>query len=132
MLKLPAGAEYSLLAMTHLAATYRTGEPAKAAEVAEAAGIPLSFLERLLSQLRAAGLIESTRGPGGGHRLARPPEAISAAEVLEVILGPSAVGGQLRFLWERCERVLGEVLGLSLAELADELRREQDVEDYQI
>ena len=132
MLKLPAGAEYSLLAMTHLAETYRTGELAKAAEVADAAGIPLSFLERLLSQLRAAGLIESTRGPGGGHRLARPPEAITAGEALEVILGPSVIGGRLAFLWERCERVLSEVLGVSLAELADELRREQDVANYQI
>ncbi|MBM3473123.1 MAG: Rrf2 family transcriptional regulator [Armatimonadetes bacterium] len=132
MLKMPAGAEYSLLAMAHLASAYSADERVKAAELAQAQGVPLSFLERLLAQLSAGGLVDSTRGPGGGHRLSRPPEATRVSEVLEAILGPSASHGPLAFLWDRCERALSEVLSLSLAELAEELDRERDVADYQI
>jgi Rrf2 family protein len=132
MLKLPAGVEYSLLAMLHLAERHGEGRLVKAAEIAEAEDVPLSFLERLLAQLRAGGLLESTRGPGGGHRLSRSPDSITAAEVLEAILGPKAAGGRLGFLWKRCEAALAEVLEVSLDELAREWRSGVDVADYQI
>jgi Rrf2 family protein len=132
MLKMPAGAEYSLLATAHLATAYGADQPVKAAELAHAQGAPLSFLERLLAQLSAAGLVDSMRGPGGGHRLSRPPEATTVGEVLEAILGPSGSHGPLAFLWDRCESALSQVLSLSLAELAEELGRERDVADYQI
>jgi len=132
MFRLPAGADYSLLAMLHLADRYATGELVKAADVAAAQDIPLPFLERLLAQLRSAGLLESMRGPGGGHRLSRLPESITAYQVVEAILGPGSNSGRLGFLWKRCEGALGEVLSLPLSELANEWRREARVADYQI
>src|ERR1700749_4441077 len=44
--------------------------------VAEAEHLPLSYLEHLVAKLRKAGLVTSTRGAHGGHRLARPAEGI--------------------------------------------------------
>jgi Rrf2 family protein len=45
--------------------------------------------------LRQAGLIESRRGPDGGHLLARPAAQIALADVIRAIDGPLAgVGGR--------------------------------------
>jgi len=44
-----------------------------------------ALVRRMLSMLRAAGLVETQLGPGGGARLARPPEQISLLEVYQAI-----------------------------------------------
>ena len=52
-------------------------------------------------RLRRAGLVASVRGPGGGYRLARTPETIRVAEILEAVdetvsamhIGAGASGG---------------------------------------
>jgi Rrf2 family protein len=120
--------------MVHLARRDGSRPTVKAAAIAEAEGIPPAFLERLLTDLRGAGLIESVRGPSGGHRLARPPEAITLSEVLAALMGRPTAGGteRLGFLWDRCRQALEEVLSGTVAELADELGRRREVEDYQI
>ena len=51
-------------------------------------GIPVSYLNQLLITLRRAGLIESLRGPQGGHRLARTPETITFLDILTALEGP--------------------------------------------
>ena len=51
-------------------------------------GIPLPTAQKLVSRLSAAGLLESTRGTGGGVRLSRPPAAISLADIVEAVEGP--------------------------------------------
>ena len=45
----------------------------------------LSYLEQLFSALRRAGLVESTRGPGGGYMLARPAQQITVAEIIVAV-----------------------------------------------
>jgi FeS assembly SUF system regulator len=50
--------------------------------------IPLPTAQKLVSKLSAAGLLESTRGVGGGVRLSRPPAAISLADIVEAVEGP--------------------------------------------
>ena len=62
-----------------------------AGELAEAADVPRKFLEAILTQLRDGGLVESRRGPAGGHRLVRAPEEVTAADVIRVIDGPLAM-----------------------------------------
>src|SRR5436190_24066922 len=59
-----------------------------AREIAEAQDIPLRFLEQQLGALHKAGLVESFRGAGGGCRLARAPEEIRVADVVDAIEGP--------------------------------------------
>lgn len=54
-------------------------------------GLPRKFLEAILIELKQAEITESVRGRDGGHRLCRPPEAISLAEVVRAIDGPLAM-----------------------------------------
>lgn len=79
---------HALHAMLHLA---RTEGSVTAAEIAEAEGIPRKFLEQILAQLKARGLVIGKRGPSGGYVLARGPAEISFAEVLRAIDGPLAL-----------------------------------------
>ncbi|MEV0944615.1 Rrf2 family transcriptional regulator [Micromonospora wenchangensis] len=65
------------------------GELVKAASLARAQGIPLSFLQGILLDLRRAGLLHSHRGTEGGYALTRPASQISVGDVLR------AVGGSL-------------------------------------
>ena len=46
---------------------------------------------KLLKQLHHAGLVNSTRGTRGGYQLARDPESISAAAILDALEGPIAL-----------------------------------------
>jgi Rrf2 family protein len=79
--------EYGLRALIDLTQHYGQG-PVTSADIARRQMIPLNYLNQLLLILRNAGLIRSTRGPGGGHELARPPESITMGEVLDVLEGP--------------------------------------------
>jgi Rrf2 family transcriptional regulator, cysteine metabolism repressor len=60
------------------------------AEIAEHDGLPLAYLEHLVARLRKAGLIDSRRGSRGGYMLARAPEEITMAEVVEALEGSIA------------------------------------------
>ena len=79
-------AEYGVRVMVDLA---RRGgaEPVALAEIAEAEGLPLAYLEHLVARLRRAGLVESRRGAHGGYLLAREPAQITMAEVVEALEG---------------------------------------------
>ena len=46
---------------------------------------------KLLKQMHRAGLVNSTRGTHGGYQLARDPENISAASILDALEGPLAL-----------------------------------------
>ena len=47
--------------------------------------------QQIFLPLKGAGLVQSTRGATGGYALAKPPEAISLADVMEVLEGPTQV-----------------------------------------
>ncbi|MGH3670469.1 MAG: RrF2 family transcriptional regulator, partial [Pseudonocardiaceae bacterium] len=89
-MQISARADYALRALCVLA-TAPDQCSVKADEIASAQGIPRTFLDGILIELRRAGLIESRRGPEGGHRLARPAYAISLADVIRVTDGPLAL-----------------------------------------
>ena len=77
-------------AIRALACLARCGEDWHLAkEVAECCTVPLPYLQKVLLDLRRAGLVEAKRGYQGGFRLARPPEEISLFEVIEAV-EPSA------------------------------------------
>ena len=67
----------------------------RAESIANAQGIPQRFLENILSDLRHAGLVQSIRGAEGGHKLSRPAEALTVADVIRAVDGPlAAVRGE--------------------------------------
>ena len=70
-----------------LARHYNQG-PVQSSDIAARQAIPEAYLEQLLTVLRKGGLIRSTRGPHGGHELARPPAEISVGDVIAALEGP--------------------------------------------
>jgi len=60
-------------------------------EIAEATGISLPTVSKILKILVKSGVLNSVRGARGGYRLARAPEKISVAEVICALEGPIAV-----------------------------------------
>lgn len=78
---LSATGQYALRALIHLA-TAPPGQFVLGRELARLGGIPRNYLSKILLVLNNAGLIEASRGSGGGYRLRRPPREISLAEVI--------------------------------------------------
>ena len=64
----------------------RTAEATGAADIAERLGAQRRGIEPVLQALTRAGLLDSTRGPRGGYRLARAPRAISLIEAVDAVL----------------------------------------------
>ncbi len=85
--KLSMRSDYGARAVIDLACRYGEG-PVQSADIAAREAIPEAYLEQLLTTLRRAGLIRSSRGPRGGHELAREPSAISFADVISALDGP--------------------------------------------
>ena len=88
MLKLTKKADYGLIALKHLAAVPGKAGTASAKEIADAYGIPLPLLAKILQKLTKTGLLLSVPGSSGGYKLARRPDKISALEVIHAIDGP--------------------------------------------
>jgi FeS assembly SUF system regulator len=81
--------DYGTVVLAHLASTQ--GAVCSAADVAEATGIAVPTVSKLLKSLGRAGLVTSTRGANGGYRLARDPQRISAASVIDALEGPVSI-----------------------------------------
>jgi Rrf2 family iron-sulfur cluster assembly transcriptional regulator len=87
--------------------------PVALASIGERQRISLSYLEQLFSRLRKAGIVESTRGPGGGYTLGRPATQISVADIVGAVDEPAddaveAEGGHTRELWQRLNSAMLE------------------------
>lgn len=82
-----AKADYAVRAVVELAES-RQDSPRKVDDVAKAQGIPVSFLENILTQLRSSGIVRSQRGPEGGYWLAQPPEEVNLAQIIRAVEGP--------------------------------------------
>jgi Rrf2 family iron-sulfur cluster assembly transcriptional regulator len=96
-------------------------------------------LEQLFSKLRRQGLVDSTRGPGGGYNLARPLEATSVAEIIVAVdepLDATQCGGKencnddrrcmTHELWASLNEKMHEYLNsVSLADLVQQQQRQR-------
>ena len=144
VMKISAKTEYACVAMLELAANYGSAEPVPIRAIAERHGVPARFLVQILLQLKAAGLVTSTRGAAGGYHLACPPADVSLGQVMDVIGGsasavrdPSASAESpavkvLMKAWRDVADEVGEMLGrITFAELADRAK-EEDSMGYQI
>src|SRR3954451_5994482 len=85
-------AEYGVRLLVELG-RHGSQEPVSLKAIAEAEGLPLAYLERIVALLKKAELVESQRGAHGGYRLARPAADITmdqAVLALEGVVAPMA------------------------------------------
>jgi Rrf2 family iron-sulfur cluster assembly transcriptional regulator len=126
-MRLSTKSRFAVNALIDLALREQAG-PVALAAIASRQQISLSYLEQLFSRLKRDGLVESTRGPGGGYTLARRTGEISLADIVNAVESPAAEAddalaraGLARELWARLDRVmLQHMEGIFLAELVDE------------
>jgi Rrf2 family transcriptional regulator, cysteine metabolism repressor len=136
-----AKTEYGVRLMVALGRDSQDG-PTSLKAIAEAEGLPLSYLEHVVASLKRAGLVTSSRGAHGGYRLARPAADIAMDEVvlaLEGAIAPmecfvqvptdrvscshqgeSSATCSTRLLWMRVQSgVVRALQGTTLAELVE-------------
>jgi Rrf2 family protein len=89
-LRISAKADYAVRAAIELAVAHGASRATKGDAIGAAQGIPRKYLERVLGELRDAGLVCSQRGTEGGYWLARPPDEITVADVLRAVDGALA------------------------------------------
>ena len=131
MLRIGKLTDYATVILANLASD--RARRLNAATLAERTHIAPPTVAKLLKQLHRAGLVNSTRGLRGGYELARPPEEISAAAILDALEGPfaltecSAGSGQCGIehtcsvgrAWQRMSATIRRSLNeVSLAQLA--------------
>ncbi|MCC6177346.1 MAG: Rrf2 family transcriptional regulator [Chloroflexi bacterium] len=144
-MKLSMRSDYGVRAVVELARRYGEG-PVQSGEIAAREAIPEAYLEQLLTSLRKAGLVRSSRGPRGGHELAREPAAVSIGDVVAALEGPllsldclgepdgdpSSTMTVTRELWEEVARAANGILNATtVAALVERQQsREQRVMYY--
>ena len=74
--------QYALRALCHLAR--QPQEAARGKDLAQSLDIPANYLSKILLALRNAGLVDTSRGSGGGYRLRKPASEIRLVEVVEL------------------------------------------------
>ena len=125
--------DYGITALVWLAK--RKGLTTSAAELARELRIPGSFLRRILQRLGRQGLIRSRRGIGGGFELTKDPEDMLVGDIVIALQGPvrlsdcdvrAAICARhgccilRRKLKAIEERLVSELMGISIASLADD------------
>jgi Rrf2 family iron-sulfur cluster assembly transcriptional regulator len=118
---------FAVNALIDLALRENAG-PVALASISQRQQISLSYLEQLFSRLRRDGMVESTRGPGGGYTLGRNADLISVADVVRAVDEPMDDGadedrslGMSKALWERLNAVmLAHMSTITLASLVQE------------
>jgi Rrf2 family transcriptional regulator, cysteine metabolism repressor len=83
--------EDACLAIIALARNRPDGPFVNARVIAREFDIPRPYLAQILLRLKAAELVDSTRGTQGGYRLTRAADAISLGEVLTAIDGSGPI-----------------------------------------
>ncbi len=89
-------------------ALHEAAGPVALATISGRQQVSLSYLEQLFSRLRQQGMVESTRGPGGGYTLGRPAAEITVADVVTAVDDPlestdaeTVADGLSQALWQR-------------------------------
>ena len=104
MLRLSKLTDYATVILSFMA---RDKEHAHTAtEIADATGIALPTVSKILKLLVKAKVLMSTRGAKGGYALARNPEKISVATVISALEGPIALT-ECSISHQGCEQASG-------------------------
>jgi Rrf2 family protein len=81
--------KYGLKAALFLAREAERG-PIHGSLIAECEGVPKQFLDQILLELKASGIVTTRRGKTGGYSLGRSPHDISLGEIVRILDGPLA------------------------------------------
>ena len=87
-MRVSAKTDYGVRALLELAVA--DDGPVKGERLAQSQGIPLKFLENILTDLRHAGIVRAQRGAEGGYWLARPAAEVTLGAVIRAVDGPLA------------------------------------------
>lgn len=124
--------EYAIRGIIHLA-QLPPGKVALISEIAEATGVPQTFLAKILQNFAKIGIVQSFRGAGGGFMLGRSASKITLREVVEAVEGPIVPNRCLigsgtcerdstcgvHPVWRQVQRNVVEILdGVTIEELA--------------
>jgi len=135
MLRVTRLADYGIVMLTHFAA--HPEDTCNARDIANEARLPLPVASKVLKLLSKAGLLTSQRGTKGGYGLARPPDKITLAAVIEALEGPIAMtectdrsrdcdlqsGCPVRGNWHLINRTIQTALeNITLAEMTQPLQ----------
>jgi Rrf2 family iron-sulfur cluster assembly transcriptional regulator len=104
-MRLTTKGRFAVTAMIDLALREHVG-PVALAAISQRQQISLSYLEQLFGKLRRHGLVESTRGPGGGYSLGKKSDDITVADIIVAVDEPidaTGCGGR--------ENCMGEAVG---------------------
>lgn len=140
MIQISTRGRYALRALIDLALHDADEGLVLRRDIAARQEISADYIAQLFRRLRAVGLIEGVKGPGGGYRLARDAAAIRVGDVLRAVEGPVAVahctipGSEsscnrvdrcvTRLLWQRLSETMTEFLdSVTLKDLCDEERQ---------
>ena len=131
MLRISKLTDYGTLIATHMAAT--PTQVVSATELADALGLGLATVSKVLKALGRHGLVVSQRGTRGGYLLSRPPDQISIADIVDALEDQPfgltecssgsgtctlETGCRIRDGWLRINTVVREALqGVSIAEM---------------
>lgn len=109
-------------------------------KIASRQKIPVKYLEQILRELKQSGLVESIRGPKGGHRLVEDPARISLGQIVRLFEGQTDLVDCISFpencsmsedclirhAWNEATTVLYEKLdGISIADLVTDTGEEK-------
>jgi Rrf2 family iron-sulfur cluster assembly transcriptional regulator len=134
-MRLTTKGRFAVTAMIDLGLRQGSG-PVTLAAISQRQQISLSYLEQLFGKLRRNGLVESTRGPGGGYSLARDPQGITIAEIITSVDEPidaTHCGGKENCLGEGGDRCmthdLWAALNVRMVEFLDSVTLQKLIDD---
>jgi Rrf2 family protein len=93
-MKLSTKCRYGARAMLEIARNHAIGISTKRKDITANQGIPSSYLENILIDLRDYGLVTTIRGPKGGFRLSRAPEQITMYDIIHALRGTDALNAE--------------------------------------
>ena len=132
-MRLSTKGRFAVTAMIEVALYERRG-PVPLSDIAARQQISLSYLEQMFSKLRQTGLVDSTRGPGGGYTLAHRADLITVADIIRAVDGKRAGAGRgqaheeepigqdmTQELWDALNsRIVDYMQGITLQKLVDD------------
>ena len=85
-MKLSTRSTYGMRALVELALASGRA-PLSAALIAKRQELSVAYLEQLLHRLKRRGLVTSVRGPRGGYLLAKDPQQVTMADIVQILDG---------------------------------------------